>query len=77
MLVLARKKGQSIVVNGDTEVTLLQIQGDQVRLGITAPKHVLVQRKELLGRPDNGPTQSTDSPGVQQREASANVVERV
>jgi len=50
MLVLARKKGQSIIVNGETEVVLLQIQGDQVRLGITAPKHISVQRKELIAR---------------------------
>jgi len=77
MLVLARKKGQSIVVNGDTEVTLLQIQGDQVRLGITAPKHVLVQRKELLGRLDNGPAQSAHSPSVEQTKVSARIVERV
>jgi len=77
MLVLARKKGQSIVVNGDTEVTLLQIQGDQVRLGITAPKHVLVQRKELLARPDDGPGQHPDRAGVEPTENSPKVAERV
>jgi carbon storage regulator len=48
MLILTRKRGQSIVVDGEIEVTLLQIQGDQVRLGITAPKRVTVHRKELL-----------------------------
>ena len=48
MLILTRKRGQSIIVDGEIEVTLLQIQGDQVRLGITAPKRVTVHRKELL-----------------------------
>lgn len=48
MLILTRKRGQSIVVDGDIEITLLHIQGDQVRLGITAPKRVAVHRKEIL-----------------------------
>jgi len=48
MLILTRKRGQSIVVDGEIEITVLQIQGDQARLGITAPKRVTVHRKELL-----------------------------
>jgi carbon storage regulator len=48
MLILTRKRGQSIVVDGEIEITLLHIHGDQVRLGITAPKRVAVHRKELL-----------------------------
>jgi carbon storage regulator len=48
MLILTRRRGESIVIGGDIEVTLLQVQGDQVRLGITAPKDVSVHRKELL-----------------------------
>lgn len=48
MLILTRRRGESIVIGGEIEVTLLQVHGDQVRLGITAPKHVSVHRKEVL-----------------------------
>lgn len=47
MLVLTRKKNQSIVVNDNIEVTIIDIQGDQVRVGINAPKDVKVFRKEV------------------------------
>lgn len=47
MLALSRKKGESIVVNNDIELTVLEIKGDQVKIGITAPKSVPVYRKEV------------------------------
>ena len=47
MLVLTRKRNQSIVVNDNIEVTIIDIQGDQVRVGINAPKDVKVFRKEV------------------------------
>ncbi len=48
MLVLARKTGQRIVIGGEIEITVLEVKGDQVRLGITAPRSIPVHRKELL-----------------------------
>lgn len=48
MLVLARKVGQSIVVNDNVEILVIEVRGDQVRLGIEAPKSIPVHRKELL-----------------------------
>ncbi len=48
MLVLTRRVGQSVKIGDDIEVTLVQINGDQVRLGISAPRHVQVNRKEVL-----------------------------
>ncbi|MGB9618860.1 MAG: carbon storage regulator CsrA [Armatimonadota bacterium] len=48
MLVLARKVGQSIVINDNIEVLIIEVRGDQVRLGIEAPKSIPVHRKELL-----------------------------
>lgn len=48
MLVLTRKKEQSIVIDGNIEVTLLDIQGDCVKLGIQAPKSVSIHRKEIF-----------------------------
>jgi carbon storage regulator len=47
MLVLTRKKDQSIIVGDDIEITIIDIQGDQVRLGINAPKNVSIHRKEI------------------------------
>lgn len=47
MLVLSRKKGETIVIGGEIEVTVLEVQGDTVKLGIAAPKQVEVFRKEL------------------------------
>lgn len=47
MLALSRKKNESIVINNDVEVTILDIKGDQVKIGITAPKSVPVYRKEV------------------------------
>lgn len=47
MLVLARKKGESIVINDNIEITVFEIQGDQVKIGIEAPKSVSVHRKEI------------------------------
>ena len=47
MLALSRKKNEAIVVNNNVEVTILEIKGDQVKLGITAPREVPVYRKEV------------------------------
>lgn len=47
MLALSRKQNESIVINNDIEVTVLEIRGDQVKIGITAPKSVPVYRKEI------------------------------
>ena len=48
MLILTRKKGQTVVIDGQIEVTLVAVQGEQVRLGINAPRQIAVHRKELL-----------------------------
>ena len=58
MLVLSRKKGQSIIIREDIEVKILDIKGGYVSVGITAPQDVNVFRLELLEqiRKDNGRT---------------------
>jgi carbon storage regulator len=48
MLVLTRKKGQSIVIGDDIEVSIIDIQGDQVKIGVNAPKNVTIHRKEIF-----------------------------
>lgn len=47
MLVLTRKKNESIVLNDNIEITVVDVQGDQVRIGINAPKSVSIYRKEI------------------------------
>ncbi len=47
MLVLSRKKNESIVINDDVTIVVVEIRGDKVRLGIEAPKEVPVHRKEV------------------------------
>ena len=50
MLALARKVNQSIVIGNDIEVTLLEIKGDQIKIGINAPKSVPIYRKEIFAQ---------------------------
>jgi carbon storage regulator len=50
MLVLSRKPGESIVIGGNITVTVIQFNGDRVRLGIEAPKEVPVHRYEIYHR---------------------------
>lgn len=47
MLVLSRKKNESIIINDDITITVVEIRGDKVRLGIDAPKDVSVHRREV------------------------------
>ena len=47
MLALSRKKGEALVVNNNVEITILEVKGDQVKIGITAPKEVPIYRKEV------------------------------
>jgi carbon storage regulator len=48
VLVLTRKKNESIVINDNIEITIVDVQGDQVRIGINAPKSVSIYRKEIF-----------------------------
>lgn len=47
MLALSRKKNEALVINNNVEVTVLEIKGEQVKLGISAPREVPVYRKEV------------------------------
>ena len=47
MLALTRKKGEALVINNNIEITILEIHGDQIKIGITAPKDVPIYRKEV------------------------------
>jgi len=66
MLVLSRKKNESIVINNDITIVVVEIRGDKVRLGVEAPKEVPVHRREVydairrneLANGDNAPKQA-------------------
>lgn len=47
MLALTRKKGESLIINNNIEITVLEIRGDQIKLGISAPREVSIYRKEV------------------------------
>jgi carbon storage regulator len=50
MLVLARRVGESVVIDNDIRVTVVSIQGDKIRLGFTAPASVTIDREEIHQR---------------------------
>ena len=53
MLALTRKKGESLIIDNNIEFTILEIRGDQVQIGITAPKQVPIYRKEVYVQIEN------------------------
>ena len=65
MLVLSRKKNESIVINDDITIVVVEIRGDKVRLGVDAPKEVPVHRREVfdaIHRDSPDPTQKQSAP---------------
>jgi carbon storage regulator len=50
MLILTRRVGETLMVGDDITVTVLGVKGNQVRLGVNAPKHVAVHREEIYDR---------------------------
>ena len=65
MLALSRKKNEALVINNNIEVTVLEIKGDQVKLGITAPREVPVYRKEIYLQIQDSNKAATDVSGMQ------------
>lgn len=63
MLILARKKGQAIRIGSDITITVVDIQGDQVRLGIDAPRHIAVLRQELYRAVKDANAQAAQAAG--------------
>jgi len=61
MLVLTRKKEQSIIIGENVEIMVLGVSGDKVRLGITAPREVDVFRKEVIDERGAGPIESEEA----------------
>ncbi len=64
MLALTRRKGEALVINNDIEITVLEIRGDQVKIGITAPKEVPIYRKEVYIQIENENKAAQNGKGI-------------
>lgn len=64
MLALSRKKNEAIVINNNIEITVLDIRGDQIKLGIAAPKEIPIYRKEVYIQIQNENKQATENTDV-------------
>ena len=66
MLILTRRVGETVVIGNDVDVTVLGVKGNQVRLGVKAPREVTVHREEIFQRicreQSNGPDQDPPPP---------------
>lgn len=64
MLALSRKKNEAIIVNNNVEITIIEVKGDQVKLGISAPKSVPIYRKEVYEQIQEANREAMNSTGV-------------
>jgi carbon storage regulator len=62
MLVLSRKRDESIMIGDNVEITIVDVRGDKVRLGITAPKEIPVHRREIYDAIQREKAAGKDSP---------------
>lgn len=69
MLVLSRKKNESIVINDDITIVVVEIRGDKVRLGVEAPKEVPVHRREVFDAIRRNETAAENKPRADAAEA--------
>lgn len=65
MLALSRKKNEAIIINNDIEITVLEVKGDQVKIGISAPKEVPIYRKEVYLQIQEVNRASVDADGME------------
>ena len=65
MLALSRKKNEALVINNNVEITVLEIKGEQVKLGISAPREVPVYRKEVYVQIQDANQESVDVAGIE------------
>lgn len=69
MLALSRKKNEALVINNDIEITVLEIKGEQVKIGINAPKNVPVYRKEVYLQIQKANEEATNTEGIAELDA--------
>ena len=64
MLALTRKKGESIIIYDNIEIVVIGIKGEQVKLGINAPRDIPVNRKEIFDQIKESNKEAVDNPSV-------------
>ena len=64
MLALSRKKNEALIINNNIEITVLEVKGDQVKLGISAPKEIPVYRKEVYMQIQGANKAAVDADGM-------------
>ena len=64
MLALSRKKNEAIIVNNNIEITILEVKGDQVKIGVTAPKEVPIYRKEVYAQIQEANQEAASAEGM-------------
>ncbi len=65
MLALSRKKNEALIINNNIEITVLEIKGEQVKLGISAPREVPVYRKEVYVQIQEANKESINTEGLE------------
>ena len=65
MLALSRKKSEALIINNNIEITILEIKGEQVKLGISAPKEVPVYRKEVYMQIQDSNQEAINTDGLE------------
>ena len=65
MLALSRKKNEAIIINNNIEITVLEVKGEQVKIGINAPKEVPVYRKEVYIQIQESNQEATNAAGIE------------
>ncbi|EOS29487.1 carbon storage regulator [Lachnospiraceae bacterium 28-4] len=65
MLALSRKKNEALIINNNVEITILEIKGEQVKIGISAPKEVPIYRKEVYVQIQNANEEAVHMDGME------------
>ena len=68
MLALSRKKNEALIINNNVEITVLEIEGEQVKLGISAPREVPVYRKEVYVQIQEATREAASLEGIENLE---------
>lgn len=71
MLILTRKVGESVIVGDDVKLTVLAAKGNQIRIGVVAPRSVSVHREEIFNRIHEGDDKALKSNCIKKESATA------